>query len=252
VIKRRIEIGQTAATIICEDDYFRRVVRGISRARRELERYIGDYHPEFLFSLEPIEPRADAPEIVENMCLSSSKAKVGPMAAVAGAIAEAGVKSALKAGSRHCIVDNGGDIAMVLDRPINVGILDRLESDRIPTVEIGPTDGAILGLCTSSGQFGHSISFGQAEAATVMAEKPTLADAFATKLGNACKDRISLQQAFESLSGIDEVVWAIARVDGSIGTLGNPPNLRYCNRDAENITVHSYFPRGIINEMEER
>lgn len=196
-------------------------------------------------SLEPLEPDEDAPEIARQMCIAAKNAGVGPMAAVAGAIAKAGVEAARLEGAKHCVVDNGGDIAMLLDHPVTIGILDRLDSSDLPAVEIPPTDGRILGLCTSSGIFGHSISFGRAEAATVMASDPMLADALATALGNACRDGSSIQSALESIAGIDDVLWAMAIVDGRVGTLGKVPKMIRGRRDTKRVTVHSDFPVSI-------
>ncbi len=164
-IRRKVQMDETAATITCEKEYVSAVIDGIANARAEVTAYAKD-RPEFLLSLEPLLADTDAPETVRRMCIAAEEAGVGPMAAVAGAIAEAGAKAARRAGATHCIIDNGGDIALLLDHPVVVGILDRLDSDLLPAVEITATDGEILGLCTSSGVFGHSISLGRAEAAT--------------------------------------------------------------------------------------
>jgi len=240
-IRKKIQMGETAATITCKEEYVDAVIGGIAKARTEIVAYARE-RPEFLLSLEPLPADKSAPETVKRMCISAGEAGVGPMASVAGAIAEAGVEAARVAGASHCIVDNGGDIALLLDHPAVVGILDQLESDVLPAVEIPSTDGRILGLCTSSGVFGHSISLGRAEAATVMARTAPLADALATALGNGCKDGSHVRTALESISGIDGVLWAMAIVDGQVGTMGDMPKLLQAKRSREDITVHSDFP----------
>lgn len=244
MIRKRIQIGETAATIFSEERYIDSVIDGISRARSQIKLFASD-HPEFLSSLEPVELQEDRSEIVNRMISASKRAGVGPMATVAGAIAEAGVRSAKEKGAEHCIVDNGGDIAMIIDHPVTIGILDSLDSMSIPTIEIETTDGEIRGLCTSSGNYGHSISLGRAEAVTVMARDPALADALATALGNICTDRETIRYSLERLRDYEEVLWAIVRADNHFGTYGDMPRMRFCRRQAGNLTVHSDFPAEI-------
>jgi len=250
-IRKRVQMGETAATMTCSERYVDEIVEAIAKARADVVSYARG-RPQFLLSLEPLDADSGAPLIIERMCLAARRAGVGPMAAVAGAIAAAGVEAAKKAGASHCILDNGGDIALMLERPAVIGILDQLDSTLLPAVEIGPTDGMILGLCTSSGIYGHSISFGRAEAATVLAEDPILADALATALGNACKDEDSMTKGLGSISAVEGVRWAMAIIDGRVGTAGEMPKLVRAKRSAEDITVHSGFP-GIIpaNSSEE-
>jgi len=240
-IRKRVQMGETAATITCSGCYVDEIVEGIARARADVVSYARN-RPEFLLSLEPLDADSGAPRIIKRMCLAARRAGVGPMATVAGAIAEAGVGAAKKAGASHCILDNGGDIALILERPAIIGILSQLDSDLLPAVEIEPTDGMILGLCTSSGIYGHSISFGRAEAATVMAEDPILADALATALGNACRDEASMTKGLASVSAVNGVRWAMGIIDGLVGTAGEMPRLLQAKRSAEDVTVHSGFP----------
>jgi len=239
--RKKIQIGETAATITCGEAYLQAVIDGITRARAELIAYI-DGRQDFLLSMEPLEAEKGAPLTVKRMCEAAEAAGVGPMAAVAGAIAMSGVEAAKRAGATHCIVDNGGDIALLLDRPVIVGILSQMDSSSLPAVRIMPTGGRILGLCTSSGIYGHSISFGRAEAATVMATDPVLADALATALGNGCKDETSVGDALGSISEIDGIIWAMAIVDGKVGTVGEMPYLLPASIRPGDVTVHSDFP----------
>lgn len=240
MIKKRVEIGETAATLSCDERYLKAVIEGIISARNQITAY-GDENPDFLLSIEPMDPESGAPAIVRKMCSSSSRSGTGPMSTVAGAIAEAGVRSAVESGSTHCIVDNGGDIAMILKSPVSVGILDSLESEFIPTVEIGPTSGAIIGICTSSGTYGHSISLGRADSVSVIAHDPVLADALATATCNACSDRSEIQDTMKWLEGFDEVVWAVAKIDGFIGTFGDMPQVIFTKRSPSGLTVHSAY-----------
>jgi len=241
MITKKVQIGETAATITCERQYLKHVIAGISSARSELKEYIRT-NPEFLYTMEPLKINDDAPELVRRMCIAAMKAGVGPMATVAGAIANAGVEHAAVKGARHCIVDNGGDISMILKETVKIGILCELESDRMPTVELSETDGEIVGLCTSSGTLGHSISYGRASASTIMARDPLLADALATAVGNRCIDSLSIQTALKPLQELKEVLWGIVMVDGCVGMVGDVPELLYRRKGAKSITVHSEFP----------
>ena len=239
--RTKIEMGETAVTIICEEKFVGAAVDGIAGARADIKSYARD-RQDFLLSLEPVVCDEDAPITARRMCDASTRVGVGPMAAVAGAIALAGVESAVKEGATHCIIDNGGDIAMMLNEAITIGILGDIASEKIPAVKIEPTNGEIRGLCTSSGLYGHSISFGKAKAATVMAVDPTMADATATFLGNACKSTEHIKSALESLSEIDGIIWAMAIVGDNIGTLGSIPGMTFAKAHRETITMHSRFP----------
>ena len=106
------------------------------------------------------------------------------MAAVAGAIAWAGIESMQEAGAMFGVIDNGGDIALISDRDIRVGVHagDALLSNRIAFV-VPPQD-SVLGICTSSATVGPSISFGVADAVTIFSRDVALADAWATSVCN--------------------------------------------------------------------
>jgi ApbE superfamily uncharacterized protein (UPF0280 family) len=179
---------ETIANIITESEEFYKIaIMAILEARSEIERY-SMLNPEFLISLEPIECRAEG--IVKRMCDAAKIAGVGPMASVAGAIAEYAVEKMVEAGARLAIVDNGGDIAIKTDREIRVGIYPTKLAFLIPP-------GDRLAVCTSSGKIGPSISFGFADCATVVAKDACIADAFATALGNLIKDDSNIGKIVE-------------------------------------------------------
>lgn len=152
-------------------------------ARQDLERYIAD-DPFFVATLEPYPLQTGIP-VVDRMAAAGVSAGVGPMAAVAGAIACAGVEEMVRAGARLAVIDNGGDIALVSDRTLTVGIHAGSSpySDRI-AFRVPPQD-QILGICTSSATVGPSISLGYADAVCVISHNPCLADAWATALCNS-------------------------------------------------------------------
>ena len=154
--------------------------------RAELEEYIA-MHPIFQSTLEPLEVGMDSALVVRLMAEAARKTGVGPMAAVAGALAELMLGKVSRAGCRFAIIENGGDIAMKVDRPAKVVIYAGSSpfSGRIG-FEVMPEDTPI-GICTSSGTVGHSISFGNADAAVALADGAALADAAATAIGNTVK-----------------------------------------------------------------
>jgi uncharacterized protein len=183
MIRRRFHMRETIAAILADEERHVRAAReGMIRARQELEHYIsGD--PFFLTTFDPY--RTDSGiTVVDRMSDASVTAGVGPMASVAGAIAWAGVEAMEEEGASFGIVDNGGDIAYLTDREMTIGIHAGTSgmSDRYAFV-IGPLSG-ISGICTSSATVGPSISLGVADAATIAARNPALADAWATAVCN--------------------------------------------------------------------
>jgi len=152
--------------------------------RQQLERYI-QRRPEFLTSLAPIEDDELAPPIVRDMLAAASLAGVGPMAAVAGAVAEYIGRDLLAAGKREVVVENGGDIflARCQETVVEIFAADSPHSGRVGVKLAAAAMPA--GLCTSSATIGHSLSLGSADAATVLADSAILADAAASTLGNA-------------------------------------------------------------------
>jgi ApbE superfamily uncharacterized protein (UPF0280 family) len=183
MIRKRVQLRETIATILADDESIIEAARqGIIRARQELEHYIAT-DPFFLSTLEPYPVRSGI-VTVDRMADAGLRAGVGPMAAVAGAIAWAGVEAMREAGSSFGIVDNGGDIAIVTDRELTVGIHAGQSplSDRLGFVI--PPGAELRGVCTSSATVGPSLSFGTADAVTVFAHNPALADACATAICN--------------------------------------------------------------------
>jgi uncharacterized protein len=156
--------------------------RLIQKYRSQLKKYIAA-HPLFLTTLEPFAAEEDAPLIVKAMCLAGKEASVGPMAAVAGAIAHF-MGEELAAFSPDVIIENGGDIYLRSTRERLIGIYAGSSplSGKIG-LEIQPRE-TPLGVSTSSGTVGHSLSFGKADAVVVLAETAVLSDAVATCIGN--------------------------------------------------------------------
>jgi hypothetical protein len=210
MIRVPFRFRETIATILADDPaHVAAAKSGILAARQELEAYIAR-DPFFASTFDPYTPDSDD-LIIVRMADATRKAGVGPMAAVAGAIAWAGVEAMKEAGARFGVIDNGGDIAMLSDRPVRVGVHagEAALSDRVAFV-VPPQD-RILGVCTSSATVGPSISFGIADAVTIFSHDVALADAWATAVCNAIRP--------DDRSVLDRV--NAAEVDGIFAIMGN-------------------------------
>jgi len=192
----------------------------IQRARQPLEEYIKG-HPDFYHSLEPVEVEEDAPAIIKDMAEAAGIAGVGPMAAVAGAIAEA-VGNDLLSLSPEIIVENGGDIFLKTARKRKVGIFAGADSPFTGKIalDIEPEDSP-LGICTSSGTVGPSLSLGYADAVIILAGSTALADAVATAVGNSIKTEADIDREIRQAGGRYGISGLVIIKDDKIGLWGN-------------------------------
>lgn len=219
----QVVVNQTDLDIGVRKDRFSpemaRWVETMVREQRELlERYIEEDHA-FLHSLVPCALKPGAPQIAVDMAEASRLAGVGPMAAVAGAFAQyIGVE--LTKRSRDVIVENGGDIYLRSARQRRIGIFAGSSplSDRIALL-IRPED-TPLGVCTSSGTVGHSLSLGYADAVVILSPSAILADAVATAAGNLVQCKEDVQKAVEFASGIPGVTGAVAIKEDRLAASG--------------------------------
>jgi ApbE superfamily uncharacterized protein (UPF0280 family) len=193
--------------------------KAIIKHRKPLEEYIGS-HPLFLHSLEPCSVEEDAPDIVKDMARAASTVGVGPMAAVAGAIAEA-VGRDLLVYSPEVTVENGGDIFMKVSRTSLIGIYAGVSpfTGKI-ALEIGHQE-TPLGICTSSGTVGHSLSLGAADAVIVLSHSAALADAAATAIGNKVMVAGDIDVVIEQVKVMPELVGVVIIKGGRIGMWGS-------------------------------
>ena len=193
--------------------------KAVLKYRDALERYI-ERHPSFLDSLEPIPVGEDAPRIVKSMSWAAERVGVGPMAAVAGAIAES-VGDELSAFSPEIIVENGGDIYLKSMKKRVVGIF----AGKSPlTGKIGLQingEDTPLGICTSSGTVGHSLSYGNADAVIVLSKSAALADAAATAIGNLIVQPDDVTRGIEFAQGVDGLKGVVIIEGSNIGLWGD-------------------------------
>ena len=171
--------------------------------RAELEDYI-NLHPEFLTSLVPLKLLPGAPELAKQMAKAAALAGVGPMAAVAGSLSQA-VGKKLSSCCRECVVENGGDIYLHSHRERRVAVFagPSTFSYKI-AIRISPEETPV-GICTSSGTVGPSLSFGRADAVVIKARDVAVADAIATAAANLVKSKDDLIKAIEFVQNIRQV-----------------------------------------------
>ncbi len=215
----RVAVKETDLMVLAQGDFSTEVRRWVIQERRQLETYI-QQHPDFLTALSPWPPDPFAPPVVREMIEAGTAAGVGPMAAVAGAIA-ARVGRELAAVSREVIVENGGDIFLHLERPATVALYaGRSPLSHRVGLKITPDLRPTWGVCTSSGTVGPSLSFGRADAACVVAPDAALADACATALGNRVADASDIDEALKWIGAIPGVAGAVVIVGDRLGVWG--------------------------------
>lgn len=190
----------------------------IKTQRFLLEQYI-EKDPIFKTTLSPYQIQPEAPALAVEMAKAAQRAGVGPMAAVAGAFAQL-VGQALARRSRDVIVENGGDIFLRTARPRKVGIFAGTSpfTNKI-ALEVQPKQ-TPLGICTSSGTVGHSLSFGKADAVIILSPDTPLADAVATATGNLVQTTEDLQKAVDFAAGIPGVIGAVAIKEDKLAAWG--------------------------------
>jgi len=225
LIKEAFRLNESNCTIISDKKSGIETAKSsIEQHRQQLEEYIKK-HPQFLRSLEPV-PVDGAPKVAWLMAEASSKAGVGPMAAVAGVLADLAVQEMIDSGCKVAVVENGGEVSAVSDQSIDIGFqagdepLSREMAFRLTKFPVG--------VATSSGRFSHAFSFGDADAVTVFAVDAGVADAAATAVANLIKGdavqaviRLGIDHAL-SIEGV-QGVFILYR--GVVGKAGQVPEL---------------------------
>ena len=190
----------------------------IIAVRNQIEEYIR-HHPSFKESLSPLPFDEFAPPVVKEMLKASSQAGVGPMASVAGAIAEWVGKSLLKY-TPEVIVENGGDIFAYTSETMVIEVFagDSPLSGKIG-IKLKPSDMPV-GICTSSGTVGPSLSFGKADAVTIISPSTALADAVATSIGNMINKESDIPRGLKIGASIPQVRGVLIILKEKMGAWG--------------------------------
>ncbi len=218
LVSFKVTIKETDLLILAEQDLTDETRELVLTHRFQLEEHIAR-HPEFRTSLSPLPEPVAATRIVRLMGEAGRLAGVGPMAAVAGAVSEL-VGEGLREYSQELLIENGGDLYLAgrKERVVAIFTGESELGTRIG-LRIGVEDRP-LGVCTSSGRFGHSLSLGEASTATILARSAALADAAATAAGNVVRGPGGVEKGMELARGIPGVLGAVIVHRGKIGAWG--------------------------------
>lgn len=219
LFKFEVVVKETDLLIRADKDLFREARDSVLNYREQIENYIS-LNPQFLNSLVPIPQDPYAPPIIREMIRTSQLANVGPMAAVAGAIAEAVSKDLLRFSS-EVIVENGGDIHLFIQKERTVGIYAGKSPLSLKVGIIISPEETPLGICTSSGTVGPSLSFGRADAVCIISKSSALADAVATSIGNLVKQEKDIEEGLQRGKEIEGVLGMLIIIGKKMGAWGN-------------------------------
>jgi ApbE superfamily uncharacterized protein (UPF0280 family) len=219
LVSFRVLIKETDLMVSASRDLSAQTRDMVHTIRSELEDYIRS-KPDFYTTLLPYPEDPFAPEIVKEMISATRMFDVGPMAAVAGTIADF-VGSGLLDYSEEVIVENGGDIFLKTARPTTVLVYagDSPLSNALGL--IADPSQMPLGICTSSATVGHSLSLGVANAVCVVAQSASVADAAATALGNKITDKQALKQELEAIREFEVLKGGIVIIGKTMAAWGD-------------------------------
>ena len=210
---------ETDLLILANKDLYKQALASVRKIRKEIKEY-SESHPRFAKAFTPQRAALNAPPIVKEMAKAGREAKVGPMAAVAGAIAEHVAKDLFRH-SKEVIVENGGDIYLKIARPRKIGVFaGKSPFTEKLSIELSPED-TPLSICTSAGTLGHSFSFGKADAVVVTAKSGAIADATATAIGNRVKTADDIEKGLNFAKKIKGIKGVLIIKDDQLGAYGS-------------------------------
>jgi ApbE superfamily uncharacterized protein (UPF0280 family) len=215
----RVAIGQSDLLVLCDGDLERLAREVLVTVRSQIEGHI-ERNPGFATALAPVAVDGEAPEVIRAMARAARRWNVGPMAGVAGAVAQAVGRGLLDA-CGTVIVENGGDVFVRSDEPVSFRLYAGEESpfsDRIG-FRVDARDG--LGVCTSSGRVGPSLSLGRADAVVAIAADAVEADAAATALANEIREGADVGRIVKQQESGSTLTGLIACAGNSIGFWGD-------------------------------
>jgi uncharacterized protein len=225
LFKQTFSFKETQCTIIADKESgIQTAIDSIKHNRAQLEDYVAAY-PKFVWTLKPV-PAPEKPLVAKLMAEAAEKANVGPMAAVAGVLADLAVKDMVIKGCEVAIVEDGGEVSAISNVAIDVAFaagsepLSKRLGFRLTEFPAG--------IATSSGRFSHALSFGDAEAATIFCRDAGLADAAATAVGNVVKGEdvtSALEHGISIAKSVSGVEGALIVYKGSVGTWGRIPQI---------------------------
>lgn len=220
LVSFQVRIDETDLYVATDSDCMDIAARSVRRHRKFIEEHI-QHNPQFMYSMNPLTADRFAPPIIREMTEASQRCGVGPMASVAGAIAQ-NVGRDLLHYSDNVIIENGGDIFLKQankdaivgifagDSPLSYKVSVRIQCAAVP-----------LGVCTSSGTIGHSLSLGKADAVCVTSPSATLADAAATAVCNRVQRIGDIKKALDFGVRIEGVVGVVIIMGDTLGIMGD-------------------------------
>ncbi|MEQ8169883.1 MAG: UPF0280 family protein [Candidatus Eremiobacterota bacterium] len=222
----RVSIQESDLYIGALKDISEKAITSLKKHRQSIIDYIS-HDPLFKSSLSPVPVTNDMSPLVRDMTEAGYLAGVGPMASVAGAIAEYVARDLLPF-SEELIIENGGDLFITGKKDRKVGIFAgssplsgkiaiNLESSSLP-----------VAVATSSGTVGHSLSFGKSDAVVVVSPSGSIADAAATALGNIVSEPEDFNKAVAFAETISSIIGVIIICRDKICITGNI-NISPCN-----------------------
>ncbi|MGQ9788581.1 MAG: UPF0280 family protein [Candidatus Hadarchaeaceae archaeon] len=242
MFERAWSFKETNLRIKCDlDRAIDAAISAVFKARMEIERLIWRC-PEFRWSLEPLKPEGVNARVIELMFRAGELAGVGPFAAVAGAISQVAAETAVEAGAKNVVIDNGGDISIIGERDFRVGIFAGFAAGSGKLSFLVKKDELPIGICASSGTVGHSLSFGWADVAVAVADEAALADAAATSIGNAVMgDDVerSIRSGLERARQIPQIRGCLVMREKQIGLWGMVPDLISVDHESRELLVIS-------------
>lgn len=192
----------------------------VKALRREMNAYL-ERQPSFLHSLVPLAPLPGAPELAQVMARAAFAGKVGPMAAVAGAFAETiGHFLLNELCVQECIVENGGDIFLHTRQNARIGIFAGNSSLSGKLSLCVAKTSMPMGVCTSAGSVGPSLSLGCTDATVTLCSSAALADAYATTLGNLVQSPEDIEPALSVAQKLPELKGCVIILGDRLGAWG--------------------------------
>jgi hypothetical protein len=212
-----VEMGESDLFIKSHTNKEENIKKCVKNLRGDIKGYIRKRR-DFLVSLKPLEKDEKAPPIVKEMIKYTQIVGVGPMAAVAGAIAEFVGKTIMN--DEEYIIENGGDIFLKLNKQPKIavfagsspssGLMVKLKEDILP-----------YGICTSSATVGPSLSLGKTDACVVISHSAILSDALATRIGNMVKNEGDIKKGLDFAQSISGILGCVIVMGSKTGIWGN-------------------------------
>lgn len=214
-----VKLRETDLAIRAHSDLTAEASKRVKRVRRDLEIY-AESRPGFFWAMTPRRVDPDSPDIVREMVESAALYGVGPMAAVAGAIAQAVGRELLKF-SPEVIVENGGDVFLQMNRPTRLMLYSGEKSAFGGKLVVKiDAPGEPRGVCTSSARIGPSLSHGAADAVLAISDNAALADAAATAIGNRVKSPQDVPDVLEQEKSRGLLLGAVVTIGETFGAFG--------------------------------